>query len=143
MGLAVAVEHLVDGLTVILGKHHGQVEDGHLGDKGDHGSDLAAHQINIARLHLGQQIHIVAQLAVKIQIDRHLAAGDLLHFLCKQAVKNLSSRSHRSRVRQSQLHRLQIRIGPGSRTGRDRTRCAATAGSSRGIGSGSGAASTA
>ncbi len=30
MGLAVAVEHLVDGLAVILGKHHGQVEDSHL-----------------------------------------------------------------------------------------------------------------
>ena len=43
MGLAVAVEHLVDGLAVILGKHHGQVEDSHLRDKVYDRCDLGAH----------------------------------------------------------------------------------------------------
>ena len=48
----IAVQHLVNGVAVILSEDHGQIEHGHGGHEGDGGSGLQHHIVQGAVQHL-------------------------------------------------------------------------------------------
>ena len=137
-GGILAVQNSVDGVAVILGESHGQIEHGCFGNEGNGGGSLANDQLNVVGLHLAQKVCIAAQIAVGVVVDGQLAAGDLVHLAGNQFAEDLACSTLTGGVAADQLNGIQSRVvyiargsgsctaGRSSRSGAGSSRAAAS-----------------
>ena len=110
LGLVV-VEHPVDGVAVIAGEDHRQVEHGHLRDKGGHRRGLTHHDVDAAALDLPQQVGVAPQVAVGVVVDGQPALGDLGGLGGHQLAEELAGGALAGGVGGNQLHPGQVAVG--------------------------------